>query len=331
MSDRVVAVDAVSLLIGASRGGRRLTNLATRLRPIFRLVLAVSILAATLVDPLTPRAARSISLPMSASCRMQLFQARRCLSGTATRVARRPATSAWMCCRKPHARVASRSWRPGKMTPGSWPMTKPRAPCTSATNSRRFSCAPRRARQQRHLWPPGEGRGSTRRNLCPDPRRRLSAVRGRLPGVARHNEHRHLPGRWQYRLRSASGGGSPEPFHGHRGVDDKQRPATPISWRLTRAHFANGSCLWRARSMTRGYTMSWTDCSPQASTSTTYQKPSALSGSLGGAAALSRDHAISPDGRTRSISTACCGTITGRGVRFLNIENSGEVGCNISA
>ena len=51
MFDRVVAVDAVSLLIGPSRGGRRLTNLATRLRPIFRLVLAVSILAATLVDP----------------------------------------------------------------------------------------------------------------------------------------------------------------------------------------------------------------------------------------------------------------------------------------
>jgi quinol monooxygenase YgiN len=51
MFDRVVAVDAVSLLIGPSRGGRRLTNLATRLRPIFRLVLAASILAATLVDP----------------------------------------------------------------------------------------------------------------------------------------------------------------------------------------------------------------------------------------------------------------------------------------
>ena len=51
MSDGVVAVDAVSLLIGPSRGGRRLTNLGTRLRPVFRLVLAVALLVATLADP----------------------------------------------------------------------------------------------------------------------------------------------------------------------------------------------------------------------------------------------------------------------------------------
>jgi hypothetical protein len=37
--------------------------------------------------------------------------------------------------------------------------------------------------------------------------------------------------------------------------------AMPISWRLTRAHFAKGSCLWKARSMTRAHTTSWTDCS----------------------------------------------------------------------
>jgi quinol monooxygenase YgiN len=51
-SGRVVAaMDAVSLPIGPSRRDCRLTNFGTRLRPIFRLVLAMAILAATLPDP----------------------------------------------------------------------------------------------------------------------------------------------------------------------------------------------------------------------------------------------------------------------------------------
>jgi quinol monooxygenase YgiN len=46
-----VAMDSVSLPIRPSRGDCRLTNLGTRLRPVFRLVLAMAILAATLADP----------------------------------------------------------------------------------------------------------------------------------------------------------------------------------------------------------------------------------------------------------------------------------------
>jgi quinol monooxygenase YgiN len=44
------AIDAVSLTVRTSRGDCRLTNLGTRLRPIFRLVLVMTILAATLAD-----------------------------------------------------------------------------------------------------------------------------------------------------------------------------------------------------------------------------------------------------------------------------------------
>jgi hypothetical protein len=51
MSGHVVAMDAVSLPVRPSRGDCRLTDLGTRLRPIFRLVLAMAILAATLADP----------------------------------------------------------------------------------------------------------------------------------------------------------------------------------------------------------------------------------------------------------------------------------------
>jgi hypothetical protein len=40
-----------------------------------------------------------------------------------------------------------------------------------------------------------------------------------------------------------------------------RRSLDAISWRLTRAPFAKGSRPWKARSMTRGYTTSWTDCS----------------------------------------------------------------------
>ena len=50
MSGHVVAINAVSFPIRASRGACRPTNLGTRLRPIFRLVLAMAILAATLAD-----------------------------------------------------------------------------------------------------------------------------------------------------------------------------------------------------------------------------------------------------------------------------------------
>ena len=46
-----VAMDAVSLPIRPSSGDCRLTNLGTRLRLVFRLVLAMAILAATLADP----------------------------------------------------------------------------------------------------------------------------------------------------------------------------------------------------------------------------------------------------------------------------------------
>jgi quinol monooxygenase YgiN len=50
MSGHVVTMDAVSLPVRPSRGDCRLTDLGTRLRPIFRLVLAMAILAATLAD-----------------------------------------------------------------------------------------------------------------------------------------------------------------------------------------------------------------------------------------------------------------------------------------
>jgi quinol monooxygenase YgiN len=50
MSGHVVTMDAVSLPVRPSRGDCRLTDLGTRLRPIFRLALAMAILAATLAD-----------------------------------------------------------------------------------------------------------------------------------------------------------------------------------------------------------------------------------------------------------------------------------------
>jgi quinol monooxygenase YgiN len=51
MSGRVASMDAVSLPVRPSCGDCRLTDLGTRLRPIFRLVLAMAILAAALADP----------------------------------------------------------------------------------------------------------------------------------------------------------------------------------------------------------------------------------------------------------------------------------------
>jgi quinol monooxygenase YgiN len=48
MSGHFIAMDAVSLPIRASRGYRRLTNLGTLLRPIFQLLLAMTVLASTL-------------------------------------------------------------------------------------------------------------------------------------------------------------------------------------------------------------------------------------------------------------------------------------------
>src|SRR5882757_1709072 len=50
MSGHVVAMDAVSLPVRPSCGDCRLTNLGRRLRSIFRLVLTMAILAATLAD-----------------------------------------------------------------------------------------------------------------------------------------------------------------------------------------------------------------------------------------------------------------------------------------
>ena len=51
MSGHVVAMDAVSVPVRPSCGDCQLTNLGTRVRPIFRLVLAMAILAATLANP----------------------------------------------------------------------------------------------------------------------------------------------------------------------------------------------------------------------------------------------------------------------------------------
>ena len=138
MFDRVVAVDAVSLLIGPSRGGRRLTNLATRLRPILRLVLAVSILAATLVDPAHAQGSPVYLVTYVSVMPNEVASGATLLERYRDASRKEAGNQRLGVLRETTRPIASRSWRSGKMTPGSWPTTKPRAPYTSATNSKRF-------------------------------------------------------------------------------------------------------------------------------------------------------------------------------------------------
>ena len=177
MFDRVVAVDAVSLLIGPSRGGRRLTNLATRLRPIFRLVLAVSILAATLVDPAHAQGS-PVYLVTYVSVMPNAVVSGATLLERYRDASRKEAGNQRLD-------VLQETTRPNRFAIlEAWKDEAGFMAHDKAASTLHFrdelekilDCAPRRARQQRHLWPPGEGRGSTGRNLCPYPCRRLSAV-----------------------------------------------------------------------------------------------------------------------------------------------------------